>query len=78
MTVSLKKWGNSLALRMPKDIAKTLQVKDGSTLEMEVVDGALVLKPIQENHLQTLVAQITDENLHQEIDTGKRVGNEAW
>ena len=45
MTVSIKKWGNSLALRIPKDIAQTLHIENNSTLELSIKDGALVIEP---------------------------------
>ncbi len=78
MTVALKKWGNSIALRIPKDIANTLHVDDNSFMELDVHDGVLTLRPQKENLLETLVSQIDSENLHKEIDTGECVGNEEW
>jgi len=78
MTVAIKKWGNSLALRIPKDIARTLHIKDNSTLELNIENGALVIKPQHETVLEDLISGIHADNLHTEIDTGKAVGNEAW
>ncbi len=78
MTVALKKWGNSIALRIPKDIANTLHVDDNSLMELDVHDGVLTLRPQKENLLETLVSQIDSENLHKEVDTGESVGNEEW
>ncbi len=78
MTVALKKWGNSLALRIPKDIANTLLVDNNTIMELNVTNGVLIIKPKKSNRLEELVSQITSENLHKEIDTGKSVGNEEW
>jgi antitoxin MazE len=78
MTVALKKWGNSLALRIPKDIANTLLVENDSVMELAVNDGVLMVKPQKNNLLEELVSQINSENLHKEIDTGRSVGNEEW
>lgn len=78
MTVSLKKWGNSLALRIPKDVASSLHVDTNSLMELDVKDGVLTLRPKKNNLLETLVSQINSENLHKEIDTGRSVGNEEW
>jgi len=78
MTVALKKWGNSLALRIPKDIAKTLSIEYNSMMELEIVDEALVLKPKKSTLLEDLVSQINSQNLHSEVSTGKSVGNEEW
>ena len=78
MTVSIKKWGNSLALRIPKDIAHTLNIENNSTLELTIKDGALVIEPQKNTLLESLVSQIDVDNLHVETDTGKVVGNEEW
>ena len=78
MTVALKKWGNSLALRIPKDIATTLSIEYNSNMELSIENGALVLKPQKNSRLEDLVSKINSSNLHNEIDTGKSVGNEEW
>jgi len=78
MTVSIKKWGNSLALRIPKDIAQTLHIENDSVLELHIADGAMVVKPLQHTLLENLVSKIDAENIHTEVDTGESVGNEEW
>jgi antitoxin MazE len=78
MTLAVKKWGNSLALRIPKDIAQTLHIEDNSLLEVTVENKTLTIKPKANTHLEDLVSKITDDNLHKEIDTGRSMGNEEW
>ena len=78
MTVSLKQWGNSLALRIPKDILTSLVVQKDSVMELSVNNGVLMVTPKKDDLLETLVSQISDENLHKEIESGKSVGNEEW
>ncbi len=78
MTVPLRKWGNSLAIRIPKDIANTLSIGDNSIMELIIVDGALLLKPRKSTRLENLVSQIDSSNLHSEISTGRSIGNEEW
>ena len=78
MTVALKKWGNSLALRIPKDILNTLAINENSIMELSVNNGMLTIKPKKNTLLETLVSQINSENLHKEIDTSRSVGNEEW
>ena len=78
MTVAIKKWGNSLALRIPKDIAQTLHIENNSVLELNIKEGALVIEPQQTSLLESLVSRINVDNLHTEVDTGKAVGNEEW
>jgi len=70
MTVAIKKWGNSLALRIPKDIAKTLHIENNTTLELSIKNGALVIKPQNETLLESLVAGIDANNLHREVKVG--------
>ena len=78
MTVTLKKWGNSLAVRIPKDVARSLKVESDSLMELELQEGVLTLRPKRGNRLEALVSQIDGKNLHEEIETDGPVGNEAW
>ena len=78
MTVAVKKWGNSLAIRLPKDIVQSLEVDNETKLDVKVEEGKLILVPRRENDLSSLLDRITPENLHREIDTGDAVGHEIW
>ena len=78
MTVSVKKWGNSLALRIPKDIAHTMHIENDTVLELHIEKGAIVLKPSRNSLLEELVSRIDTQNLHTEVQTGESVGNEEW
>ena len=78
MILQVKKWGNSLAVRLPKDISKALSVQNNSFLELELVRNGLLLKPKKSSELDKLISQINPKNLHTEIKTGKSVGNEIW
>jgi antitoxin MazE len=76
--------GNSLALRVPKVLAQEIGASDGKTAEMSVLDGKLTIEVIKPKHrkrrytLEELVAGITPENRHEEIEWGPPLGNEAW
>ncbi len=82
MKVAFQKWGNSLALRVPKAVAQEIGASDGKAAEMSVRDGKLVIevtKPKRRKRrftLDELVAGITPENRHEEVDWGPPVGNE--
>jgi antitoxin MazE len=69
MKSRIQKWGNSLAVRIPKPIADEVGVANGSLIEMSIRDGQIVIKPVQtpRYRLDDLLAQITDDNLHEEI-----------
>ncbi len=80
MRVRVRKWGNSLALRIPKPFAEDTAVREGTTLDLSVSDGRIVAIPIRRRkvRLKQLLDKITDRNLHTEVDTGPRVGRESW
>ena len=80
MKTRVKKWGNSLALRIPKSFATEAKLADNSAVELSIVDGALVIHPVfpETPTLAELLKGVTDENLHGEWDTGPTVGKEKW
>ncbi len=80
MKTTAQKWGNSLAIRVPKSVAIQVGLKAQDDLGIEVQDGNVVLKPQLRRvyHLDDLVNRITPKNLHTEIDTGAPVGREIW
>lgn len=78
MPQTIVKWGNSLGLRIPQSIAEQIKLSEGSQVVLEVVNGNLVIKPKRTKYsLDALLADITQENLHGETDTGRPVGNES-
>jgi antitoxin MazE len=79
MQTQIGKWGNSLAVRIPGIYAKDLDLKEGMELEVSLVKGQIVLRPLPEQYtLEELVSQITPENLHEETDWGPAAGRESW
>ena len=80
MKVQIQKWGNSLALRIPKSFAIESKVKQGSVVEVSLEQGKIVVAPIAEPEftLDDLLAKVTKRNLHKEVDTGRSLGKEAW
>jgi len=80
MQTKIKKWGNSLALRIPKSFAAEVGLDQNSSVEMSLRDGKLVVVPSEKPTftLKQLLARVTEENLHHEVDTGPAVGGEVW
>jgi antitoxin MazE len=77
MKVQVQKWGNSLALRIPKSFAVETSIENGSTVEVTLEKGAIVIKPAKEDiNLEDLLSGITSENIHVETDFGKPEGKE--
>ncbi len=80
MQTQIKKWGNSLALRIPKAFAEEMAITDDSSVEIAIIDGKLVIVPTAEPEylLEEMLEQISSNNLHEEIDSGDAIGGEVW
>ena len=79
MKTRVYKWGNSLALRIPQALAAKMDLHAGSLVEISSNNGRLVVAPVYRSKLtlDQLLAQVTDENLHHEVETGSARGNET-
>jgi antitoxin MazE len=80
MLTKVKKWGNSLALRIPKAFALDAQLNNDSFVDISIVAGQIIIKPVVAPSwtLEELLAGINKNNLHHEVDTGLAVGKEIW
>ena len=79
MQATIQKWGNSLALRIPKSFALESQLTQYSIVELSLEDGKIVIAPFSKLYkLEELLSQITPENLHSEQDFGDPIGKEIW
>jgi antitoxin MazE len=76
MHVRVRKWGNSLAVRIPKSLAEDVEVKEGTVLNLAVSEGKLVATAVKKKRLslEQLLAKVNTKNLHDEIDFGSPVG----
>jgi antitoxin MazE len=76
---TISKWGNSLALRIPRRIAKEAGIGEGDSLALALQrDGSIVLRPARRRYqLQDLVSRITPRNRHRETDWGAPAGRES-
>jgi antitoxin MazE len=80
MQTRVRKWGNSLGLRIPKALAEEAGVGEGSAVFVSVARGNLVVKPDRSRKvaLRDLLRRVTPRNRHDEIDSGGPAGLEAW
>jgi antitoxin MazE len=80
MQTKVQKWGNSLALRIPKPLALDARLSQGAAVELSLHDGKLVIEPslAPKYRLDELLARVTKKNRHTEVDTGRPTGREAW
>jgi antitoxin MazE len=75
----LSKWGNSLGLRLPKSVARQVQLDEGDPVQVSVDNGTIVIRPSRPRYsLDELVRRITPQNRHDERDWDGRLGNEVW
>jgi len=80
MKTKMQKWGNSLAIRIPKAFATEVGLKEESEVDVSLKSGKLVVVPVEKPGLtlKALLAKITEENVHREVDAGPATGREAW
>jgi antitoxin MazE len=80
MRVRVQKWGNSLALRIPKSFATETELDPGSEVDLTLEAGRLIITPLPEPTfaLEGLLEQVTPQNLHGEADFGIAKGRESW
>ncbi len=80
MEAVIKKWGNSLGLRLPKVMAEHLNINDGSLLELRLEKDYIKILPLKKSKLKLndLLSLVNKNNIHHEIDTGDSIGNEVW
>lgn len=79
MRIAVRKWGNSLAVRIPRTFAEDIGLTEGSEFAMSIERGRLVLMPQDPaSSLAHLLAQVSDSNRHDEIEFGRAAGREVW
>lgn len=80
MDATVQRWGNSLALRIPKSVAQDVDLHQGSVVELAVVEGEMLVKPKKQRKLSLsrLLKGISQENIHSEYEWGHAKGKEAW
>jgi antitoxin MazE len=80
METKIQKWGNSLAVRLPKDVVLKQLLREGSNVTITSEKDGIIIKqtPKSAGSLQELVKKMTKDNLHTETLWGKSIGKEVW
>jgi len=80
MQTKIKKWGNSLALRIPKSFALDANLRQNELVDLSIDKEKIIITPIggKEYSLDELLESVSESNLHDEFDTGAPVGKEIW
>ena len=73
----VSRWGASLAVRIPKSVAEQWGVREGSAIEIVLRGDRVVLRK-KTYDLEAMLADVSPENLHPEVDTGPARGGEEW
>jgi antitoxin MazE len=80
MLAKAQKWGNSLAVRLPKSVAEECGIEADSPVEIVRKDDIIIIRPVRKKGicLDTLLAGVTKDNIHSEVSTGIPAGKEIW
>lgn len=80
MQTKVQKWGNSLAVRIPKSFVVDAHLSPDCLVEIKLVDDHIIIKPIKKSawSLEELIAGINKKNIHREVDPGPARGKEIW
>lgn len=79
MKTKISKWGNSVALRIPKSFAQQVNLQEGTPVDLKIEKDQLVISPQkQKPDLKSLLSEVNEDNLHEEIDFGEPEGKEVW
>jgi antitoxin MazE len=78
MEAVIRKWGNSLGIRIPSVIIRQLALKDGAFVDIADNKNAIIIRPVQKRTLAELLQGIDENNIHAEVKTYGPVGSEIW
>lgn len=78
MQTTIQKWGNSLAIRIPKSFASETKINNGTKVDLLIKNNQLIISPIKKEKysLDAFLSEITDSNIHNEVDFGESMGEE--
>jgi len=79
MQTAIARWGNSLALRLPRNVVQDAHLHEGATVELRVEGETIVVRPARPKYrLAELLSQLKPSHQHEETDWGEPRGEEAW
>lgn len=80
MKETVKKWGNSAAIRIPAAVMQAMHLDLDEVVDVREEEGRIIIEPIRQKayELRALLKGITPKNQHQAVDFGPAVGKEVW
>jgi antitoxin MazE len=76
MHIHVTKWGNSLGVRIPRVLANKIGIHEGTPVDVSIQDHHIIIAKVFS--LQSLLNQVTSENIHREVQVGEACGEESW
>jgi antitoxin MazE len=76
----VQRWGNSLAVRIPRAFARQAGLQENAPVMLTLLEGKLLIEPVVARRftLEALLAGVTEQNAHAEVDFGSATGQEVW
>ena len=68
MESTVRKWGNSLGIRIPNLIVRELALKDGSVIDINDNGNEIIIKHIKKSKLSQMLDEVNDQNIHREVE----------
>jgi antitoxin MazE len=80
MKATVKKWGNSASVRIPAAVMQAAKLTLDQPVDIREEAGRVVIEAVKPlaYDLDSLLAEMTPENLHQPVDFGQPAGKEVW
>ena len=80
MSTTIQKWGNSLGVRLPLELAYRYGLRQGSPVSLVAAPDTTMLEPLSAPHLNltAMIGKISKRNLHKEFGWGNKLGKEVW
>ena len=80
MKATVRKWGNSAAVRIPASVMQATHLELDDTVDVREQGGRIVIEPVRKKtyELGRLLKGITPKNRHEAVDFGPAAGKEVW
>ena len=78
MKTTIQKWGNSLGIRIPSVMAKSMMLENGSQVEILEESDTIIIKAERKHTLVELLSNIDESNVHHEVEVHGPLGRETW
>ncbi len=80
MKIQVRKWGNSASVRIPASVMAAADLSINQAVDVREENGRIIIEPIKAPayDLDEMLARMTPDTFHEEVDLGQPVGKEVW